>query len=68
MGQIEIHFLYLFAVPRLGMAVVGVVNIFVEMHIVSSIIFKSRPNAHSLNNLNTYLRLFSDSLIRFRSI
>ena len=41
MGQIEIHFLYLFAVPRLGMAVVGVVNIFVEMHIVDQSILRA---------------------------
>ena len=43
MGQIEIHFLYLFAVPRLGMAVVAVVNIFVEIDIVSQSFLGAHP-------------------------
>ena len=34
MDQIGTHLLYLFAVPRLGMAVVGVGNIFVAIGIV----------------------------------
>ena len=43
MDQIEIHFLYLFAVPRLGMTVVGVGNIFVAIGIVSHSILGADP-------------------------